>query len=531
MFAILSRSFLQEQVSADERNHGRPDLSNRFIPARPLRAEATDRRNRETHNMKHRKPRRYDADMIVIGAGSAGLVCAYIASTLKAEVILVEAGEMGGDCLNTGCVPSKALIAAARRAHHARNSRRFGVGTSTHIDFPAVMEHVRGAIETIAPNDSVERYAKLGVHCLSGHAHLEDPWTVRVGEQAYSARRIVLASGARPVVPPVPGLSGLDYLTSDNVWQLTSLPKRLAVLGGGPIGCELAQAFARLGSSVSLFEMQTSLLAGDDPEVGRLLGEVFEREGIAVRTGARVISAEPGKLRYVDAHGESDSQFDGILVATGRRPHTEGFGLEELGIALDNGSVGVNPFLQTNHPHIYACGDVAGPYQFTHAAAHQAWHCAVNALFSPLKKFRVDYRFLPWTIYTDPEIARVGLNEVTAVREGTPFEITVFPMSELDRAVTEGETEGFVRILTVPGSDRILGATIMGSHAGELITTLTLAMKQGIGMNKLLSTIVPYPAWSEALKRASGSWKASHAPTWVFPLLERFHRWRRGAYK
>ncbi len=479
--------------------------------------------------MKGARPRTYDADLLVVGAGSAGLVAAYIGAALKARVVLVESGTMGGDCLNTGCVPSKALIAAARRAHHARNSSRFGIrATNVTVDFAQVMRHVHGAIATIAPHDSVERYARLGVRCLLGEARFLDPWTVSVDGRPVRSRNIVIAAGAEPAVPPVPGLADIPYLTSDNLWQLNSLPAHLAVLGGGPIGCELGQAFARLGASVSLFEMQERLLGGEDAALGELLADRFCREGVSLHTNTRIESVSNGRASFSREGERGEMAFDALLVATGRRPRLAGYGLESLGVEIREGRIGVNPFMQTNHAHIYACGDVTGPYQFTHAAAHQAWHAAVNALFRPFKRFAIDYANLPWAVYTEPQIGRVGLDHDGAERQGVRVERTRFEFSELDRAVAEGETEGFVEILTARGSDRIVGATVAGEGAGELVTTLALAMQRRIGMNKLLAAIVPYPAWSEAAKRAAGLWKQAHAPRWVYPWLERYHRIRRG---
>ncbi|MCZ7598875.1 MAG: FAD-dependent oxidoreductase [Gammaproteobacteria bacterium] len=478
--------------------------------------------------MSGKRPRRFDADVVVIGAGSAGLVAALIAAALEAEVVLVESDVMGGECLNTGCVPSKALIAAARRAHLARTGSRLGVEAgSVNVDFGRVMAHVRGAIDAIAPNDSAERYRGLGVRCVSAHARLVDPWTVDAGGRHYRTRSIVIATGADPAVPPVPGLGDTPYLTSHTLWHLTELPRRLAILGGGPIGCELARAFARLGSKVEVFEMQQRLLAGEDPEVGDLLLGRLGAEGVTVRPGTRVERVTPGSPAWSGQGGRGETGFDHLLVAAGRRPRVHGFGLEELGVEIVDGAVGVNPFMQTNYPHIYACGDVAGPWQFTHAAAHRAWHAAVNALLRPFWRMRVGYEHLPWCIYTDPEIARVGLNETAAAAAGVRFDSTAFPIAELDRALVEAEPEGFVKILTRPGSGRVLGATVVCAHAGELITTMTLAMKHGITLDGLLATIVPYPTWSEAIKRTAGARKRERTPAWLLPWLARFHRLRR----
>ena len=494
------------------------------IPGAACKRAAVD----HAGNVSGKRPRRFDADVVVIGAGSAGLVAALIAAALEAEVVLVESDVMGGECLNTGCVPSKALIAAARRAHLARTGGRLGVDTSTvEVDFGRVMAHVRRSIDAIAPNDSVERYEGLGVRCVNARARLVDPWTVEAEGRRYRARSIVIATGADPAVPPVPGLDETPFLTSHTLWGLTELPRRLAILGGGPIGCELAQAFARLGSRVEVFEMQQRLLAGEDPEVGDLLARRLGTEGVTVRTGTRVERASPGVLAWSGPDGRGESGFDHLLVAAGRRPRVQGFGLEELGVEIVDGALGVNPFMQTNYPHIYACGDVAGPWQFTHAAAHQAWHAAVNALLRPFWRMRVGYEHLPWCIYTDPEVARVGLNETAAAAAGVRFERTVFPIAELDRALVEAEPEGFVKILTRPGSGRVLGATVVCAHAGELITTITVAMKHGITLDGLLATIVPYPAWSEAIKRAAGSWKRERTPAWLLPWLARFHQLRR----
>jgi pyruvate/2-oxoglutarate dehydrogenase complex dihydrolipoamide dehydrogenase (E3) component/uncharacterized membrane protein YdjX (TVP38/TMEM64 family) len=485
-----------------------------------------------------RRPARFDRNLVVIGAGSAGLVSAYIASAVKAKVTLVEKLRMGGDCLNTGCVPSKALIKSARVLSQINNSRRYGIRRATaEFDFAEVMERVQRVIRAIEPHDSVERYSALGVECLAGEAKITSPWTVQVqtadGVRNLSTRSIVIAAGARPFVPPIPGIDKIEVLTSDTVWELRELPRRLVVLGGGPIGSELAQAFARFGSRVTQVEMLPRLLAREDPEVSALVMEQFRDEGITVLAGHRakqVVLEGDRKILLCECEGKGVGvEFDALLCAVGRVPNTEGYGLEELGVPITKArTVETNEYLQTLYPNIYACGDVAGPYQFTHTAAHQAWYAAVNALFGGLKKFRADYSVIPWATFTDPEVARVGLNESEAKERGVPYEVTTYGVDDLDRAITDEAAHGFVKVLTVPGRDRILGATIVAEHAGEMIVEFITAMKHGIGLNKILGTIHIYPTLAEANKYAAGAWKKAHAPQGVLRQLERFHAWMRG---
>ena len=483
-----------------------------------------------------RRPARFDRNLIVIGAGSAGLVSAYIAAALRARVTLIEKHRMGGDCLNTGCVPSKALIRAARLASEQRRGPQYGLpAVDGKPDFAAVMERVQRVIAAVEPHDSVQRYEALGVECLHGEARLVDPWTVEVGEQRLTARNIVLATGARPFVPPIPGLAEAGYLTSDTVWQLRTLPARLVVLGGGPIGCELAQAFARLGAQVTQVQRGPRLLPREDPEVSALLAARLAADGVDVRldTEAQEVRLENGDTVLLCSHGDAPQRIacDRILVAVGRAANLTGYGLQELGVRTGR-TVQVNDFLQTSFPNIYACGDVAGPYQFTHTAAHMAWYATVNSLLGPLLalrggRFRVDYSTVPWVTFVDPEVARVGLNETEARERGIPHEVTVYPLDDLDRAIAEGDTDGFVKVLTVPGRDRILGVTIVGAHAGELLAEYVLAMRHRIGLNKILSTIHPYPTWAEANKYAAGRWRQAHAPQALLRWAERFHAWRR----
>ncbi len=483
--------------------------------------------------MKYSKPKHFDYNLVVIGAGSAGLVSAYIAAAVKAKVALIEKHKMGGDCLNTGCVPSKALIRSAKFLNDGRRADQFGfIRTTTEFDFSAVMQRVRRIVKEIEPHDSIERYTRLGVECLQGEAKLLSPYQVEVNGRILTTRSIIIASGASPFIPPLPGLDRIDYLTSENLWDLQELPQRLIVLGGGPIGCEMTQAFARFGSTVTQVEMAERLMIREDPEVSAFISERFEGEGARVLTGHRAKEIrlnDTEKSLVCEYQGrEVVIPFDAILIAVGRKANVTGFGLEEIGVQIgDSGTIASDPLLRTNVPNIYCAGDVAGPYQFTHTASHQAWYAAINALFSPLKTFRADYRIIPWVTFTDPEVARVGLNEEETRNQGIDFEVTRYPLSELDRAITDGENQGFIKVITPRGKDRILGATVVGPHAGETLAEFTLAMKHGIGLNKILATIHPYPTLTEGNKALAGLWRKNHAPEKLLNWLEKFHNWRR----
>ena len=475
------------------------------------------------------KPASFDRNLVVIGAGSAGLVAAYIAAAVKAKVTLIEKHKMGGDCLNTGCVPSKALIRSAKFISHVKRAHELGIrSASATFDFAEVMERVQRVVKAVAPHDSVERYTELGVECIAGEAKIITPWSVEVktasGTRTLSTRAIVIAAGARPFVPPIAGIEDLGYYTSDNIWNLRALPRRLVVLGGGPIGCELTQCFARLGSQVTQVEMLPRLLMREDPEVSDRVTQRFRAEGVNVLVNhkAKQFIREAGEKVLICEHQceEVRVPFDELLCAVGRVANTGGYGLEELGIPLaKTRTIETNEYLQTLYPNIYACGDVAGPYQFTHTAAHQAWYAAVNALFGDFKKFKADYSVIPWATFTDPEVARVGLNETEAREKGIAYEVSVFDLAELDRAITDEEAHGLVKVLTAPGADKILGCTIVGEHAGDLIAEYVAAMRHGFGLNKILGTIHIYPTLAEANKYAAGVWRRNHAPqkllSWV----------------
>jgi pyruvate/2-oxoglutarate dehydrogenase complex dihydrolipoamide dehydrogenase (E3) component/uncharacterized membrane protein YdjX (TVP38/TMEM64 family) len=482
-----------------------------------------------------KKPKTFDRNMVVIGAGSAGLVTAYIAAAVKASVTLVEKHKMGGDCLNTGCVPSKSLLHASKLAHTHKVSANAGVNyQAPEVDFKAVMTQVHSVIKTIEPHDSIERYESLGVKVVTGSATIVSPWQVDIqtadGVQSLTTKNIVIATGASAFVPPIPGLKDIDYLTADNLWDLTEQPKRLVVLGGGPIGSELSQAFGRLGTQVTQVEMLPQLLAKEDLDAAQYLYDQLIEDGVDVRlntTATAIEKTDEGKFIVLEKDGKQEKlQFDEILIAVGRIANLKGFGLEKLGIET-NRVVVTNEMLQTKYPNILAAGDVAGPYQFTHTAAHQAWYAAVNALFRPFKTFKVDYRVIPWATFTDPEIATVGLNEQAAKEQGIAYEVTKYDIGGLDRALTDDHARGFVKVLTPPGKDKILGATIVGAHAGELIAEFVLAMKYNLGMNKILGTIHIYPTMAEASKYAAGNWKKAHAPEKLLAFVERFHTWRR----
>lgn len=485
------------------------------------------------------KPKKFDTNLVVIGAGAGGLVTSYIAAAVKAKVTLIEKHNMGGDCLNTGCVPSKALIRTAKFLSHINRATEFGIKTAqVEFDFSEVMERVQTLVKTVAPHDSIERYSELGVNVITGMATIISPWEVEVKTDTetriLTTRSIVIAAGARPFVPPIAGLEEVGYLTSDTVWALREQPKRLLILGGGPIGCELAQAFARLGSVVTQVELLPRLMVREDEEVSALILAKFQQEGINVllEHKAKHFSLENGKKWLLAEHQgrEVRIEFDQVLLALGRVANVTGYGIEDMGIRLSpRKTIAINAFQETNYPTIYACGDVAGPYQFTHIAAHQAWYAAVNALFGGFKKFKTDYSVIPWSTFIDPEVARVGLNEQEAKEQGITYEVSTYYFDELDRAIADSETQGFIKVLTQPNKDKILGVTIVADHAGDLLAEFVLAMKHNLGLNKVLETIHIYPTMAEANKQVAGVWKRNHTPQKLLAWVERYHTWRRNS--
>ena len=485
------------------------------------------------------RPSSFDYDIVAIGGGAAGLVTCYITASLRARAALIEKSKMGGDCLNTGCVPSKALIKAAKVVHQARLGEKYGlVGHEMKFDFAQVMERIQRVIKKVEPHDSIERYTELGVHCFQEKARVIGPWEVEVGGKRLSARHITIATGAAPFIPPIPGLSDVGFLVSDNLWKLRKLPKKLAVLGGGPIGLEMAQCFQRLGSQVTVVEMSLRLMMKEDADVADYLEKRLAGEGVTVLTGHQATQVKKGAkgqwhqllCRKSEGEGQVSVEFDEILVAVGRRPRAKGFGLEELGIEFGpRGGIVVNQYMQTNFPNIYACGDVVeGSYQLTHMAAHQAWYCAVNSLFGRLKKFRIDTSAVPWATYTDPEVATVGRMEWQLKAQGIPYEVVRYDLDDLDRAIADGEDYGFVKVCMAQGKDRILGATIVGTRASDIIIEFISAIKHGLGLNKILSTIHPYPSMGEANKYLAGKWKQAHRPEKILRVLEEIFSSQRG---
>jgi len=487
------------------------------------------------------KPKTFDRNLVVIGGGAGGLVSAYIAAAVKAKVTLIEAHKMGGDCLNYGCVPSKALIKSAKLAHQMKHGTRYGLADAQPVfSFKAVMQRIHAVIAAIEPHDSVERYTGLGVEVLQGYAKIVNPWTVEIAlndgrKQTLTTRSIVIAAGAQPFVPPLPGIRDVGYVTSDTLWdefaKLDDIPKRIVVLGGGPIGCELAQSFQRLGAQVTQVEMSPRIMIREDEEVSALAKASLQADGVQVLTGHKALRCEKSgdnKAIIVEHQGqEIRIEFDALLCAVGRVARLSGYGLEDLGIPT-NRTVTTNEYLETIYPNIFAAGDVAGPFQFTHTAAHQAWYAAVNALFGTFKKFKVDYSVIPWATFIDPEVARVGLNEQEAKEKGIAYEMVKYGLDDLDRAIADSEAHGFVKVLTVPGKDKILGAAIVGTHAGDLLAEYVLAMKHGLGMNKILGTIHTYPTLAEANKYAAGEWKRAHQPKKLLEWVARYHNWTRG---
>lgn len=490
---------------------------------------------------KWTKPKQFDRNMVVIGGGAAGLVSSYIAATVRAKVTLIETHKMGGDCLNYGCVPSKAIIKSAKIAEQFRHAEHYGLDNhNPTFSFKKVMQRVHGVVAQVEPHDSIERYTGLSVEVKTGYATIIDPWTVEIKKQdgateRLTTRSIIIATGARPFVPPLPGLKEVGYVTSDTLWetfaQLDTPPKRLVVLGGGPIGCELSQSFARLGSTVIQIEMAERIMLREDQDVSELAHKELTESGVEILTSHKALRCELKDKKKViiveHDNQEIEIEFDQLLCAVGRSARLEGYGLEALGIET-NRTVQTNDYLETLYPNIFAAGDIVGPYQFTHVAAHQAWFASVNALFGTFKKFKVDYRVIPWTTFIDPEIARVGLNETEAKQQGIDYEVTLFEFEELDRAITESNTKGFIKVITPKGKDTILGVTIVGQQAGDLIAEFVLAMKHGLGLNKILGTIHAYPTWAEGNKYAAGEWKRNHAPHTILNWLEKYHTWRRG---
>lgn len=479
-----------------------------------------------------RRPKKFDFDVLVIGGGSAGLVAANLAAQLRAKVGLVEKKRMGGDCLYTGCVPSKALIHSARVAHSVRQAQKFGLHAQLQpVDLGQVMQHVQQAIRTIAPHDSPERYSALGVTCIAGEAVIEDPFHVRIDGQRYSFRNLILATGAGPKRPLIPGLADVPHVTSDELWSLTKLPQRLLVLGGGPIGCELAQSFARLGSEVHVVEQGPQLLPKEDADIADKVAEVLRAEHVQLHLQSQLQSMQKstdGQAQVVLRDGNT-LLVDMVIVAVGREPRSSGFGLEKLQLEKRaNGTLVTDVYMRTRWPHIFACGDVTGPYQLTHAASHQASCATLNALFSPFKKFACDLSSVPWCTFVDPEVARVGLNEKEATQQNIPYSVYKHDLVGLDRAVCEGENFGMVKVLVRPGTDQLLGACVVGPQAGETLSELVLAQRLGLGLDAILHTVHSYPTRTEANRFVAGTRKKQTAPAWALNALGRLHTWRRG---
>jgi len=488
-------------------------------------------------------------NLVVVGAGSAGLMVAAGAAGLGAKVAVVERGLMGGDCLNTGCVPSKALLRSAKAALAPRSGDRLGIvhPGSTPVDlaesWPRVAARVQSVIDTIAPHDSVERFQSLGVDVVQGSGHFMSSREVAVtgadGQQRIlEGRALVVATGSGPMVPPIPGLEEAGYLTNETVFTQTRQPRRLAVLGGGPIGLELGQAFARLGSEVTVVEMLPRILPREDPDAAQVLAESLTRDGIAILTGHQAVRVEGGSAgkRLVcrpagqpaeggGAPAETVVEVDEILVAVGRRAHVTGLGLEELGVDVSGGRIAVDRYLRTAVPSIFACGDVVGPYQFTHMAGQQARAVIQNALL-PLKT-RMDYRVVPWATFTEPEVARVGLSEEEAAAQGVAHRVIKVPLAGIDRAVCDGDTEGFLKILTPPGRDGILGATLVGPHAGDLLHEVVLAMRARLRLRDIASTVHIYPTLAEVFRRAADEARKESFTPRLQKWFAAYFRWRR----
>jgi len=452
-----------------------------------------------------------EPDICVIGAGSAGLSIAAGASQMGAETVLIEKGKMGGDCLNYGCIPSKSLLVAAKAAHaHTRTSRLGLRGAAPKVDFAAVSAHVHGVIEAIAPHDSVERFEGLGVRVIQAPATFTGPREVSAGDHRVRARRFVIATGSQPLVPPIPGLETVPYLTNETVFDLTERPAHLIVIGGGPIGCELGQAFRLLGARVSIVEM-ASILPKDDPEAVDVVRQRLRADGIEIIEGTRVVRVGPtgdGAERGIevtldDGDGERGLRGSALLIAAGRRPGVENLGLAAAGIVYGRTGITVDARLRTSNKRVFAAGDVSGGYQFTHVANYHAGIVLRNALFRLPAK--ADTRAVPWVTYTDPELAHVGLGEAAARQAHGQIRILRWPFAEVDRALAERQTDGFIKVIATPRG-KILGATLVGAHAGEGILPWVLALSNGLSLSHMTKMIAPYPTLGEISKRVAGSY-------------------------
>lgn len=478
------------------------------------------------------KPKSFTYNTIVLGGGSAGLVAAYTTSTLQGKVALIERHKMGGDCLNTGCVPSKALLRSAQFVADLKRPQALGVNNASYeINFKDVMARVHSKISSIEPKDSVKRYSELGVKCYQGEAKVLSPWQVEVNGQMLTSRNIILATGATPRVPAIAGLEDTHFYTTDTIWSLEELPQHLVIIGAGPIGCELGQAFARLGAKVTLIQRNATILPSEDTEAAELLEKSLHAEGIEIYKGFSTDKFTTENTTHV-LHGSyagetMQVECSHILVATGRQANLGG--LEALKLDLtQSGKLEINKTLQTRFPNVYACGDVTSPKQYTHVASHQAWYAAFNALFSPMKKFKCSLDNVPYAVFTDPEIAGVGITEKQAISNNIAHKVTMFPMDDIDRAITDNATEGFVKVLTPPNSDKILGVTMVGDHASELITEFVLAKTNKLGLNKILGTVHIYPTKSEINRMVAGKWKRTQLTEHVVNFLKKYQQWRLG---
>jgi pyruvate/2-oxoglutarate dehydrogenase complex dihydrolipoamide dehydrogenase (E3) component len=475
-------------------------------------------------------PGRYN--LVVIGAGTAGLVTAAGAAGLGAKVALVERDFLGGDCLNVGCVPSKALLRAARAYADVRDAGEYGVEVppGVHVDFPAIMERMRRLRASLSPNDSAQRFRGLGVDVYFGQARFVGPDRVEVAGRTLQFRRAVIATGARAAAPDVPGLAEAGYLTNETVFSLTRRPRRLAVVGAGPIGCELAQAFARFGSEATLVGTRPQVLPREDPDAAHLVETAMRHDGLHLLLGAKVLRAEKqgdDTLLHVDQGGQPrEVRADAVLVGVGRTPNVDGLGLDAAGVEYDaRAGVKVNDHLRTTNRRIFAAGDICSRFQFTHAADAMARLAIQNALFFP--SGRVSALTIPWCTYTDPEVAHVGLSEAESKQQDYEVRTFVEELGRVDRAVLDGEAEGFVKVHVRAGGDRIVGATIVARHAGDMISTLTFAMTARLGLGALARTIFPYPTQAEAIKRVADAYNRTRLTPFVKSLFEKWLAWRR----